>query len=72
MRIINTDGKKAQRKLDKDAKRLTERTTEQKLKDLMLEYERANRRYEQAKRDVLAWLSHTDAIKKEMFELIKG
>lgn len=72
MRIVNTDGNKAQRKLDKDAKRLAERTTEQKLKDLMLEYERASNRFERAKKDVLAWQSHVDAIKNEMFQLIKG
>jgi hypothetical protein len=70
MRITNTDGKKAQAKLDRGNLILKARSNEEKLVSLVAEYKRANNRLEASKHAVKCHQSDVDALKQAMFFLV--
>jgi len=69
MRIENTDGKKAQAKLDRGAQALKARTNQERLNSLFDEMKRANRRLEASKHAVKCNQSDVDALQQAIYFL---
>ena len=70
MRIVNTDAKKSQAKLDKEAQVLAARTNEERLNSLFAEMKRANRRLEASKHAVKCNQSDIDALQQAIDALV--
>ena len=69
MRIVNTDPKKAQRKLEREAVILAARTNEERLNSLYADMKRANRRLEASKHAVECNQSDVDALQQAIHAL---
>jgi len=70
MRIVNTNAKKSQAKLDKEAQVLAARTNEERLNSLFAEMKRANRRLEASKHAVECDQSSVDALQQAIDALV--
>tara|TARA_R100000951_G_scaffold51058_1_gene43128 strand:- start:103 stop:324 length:222 start_codon:yes stop_codon:yes gene_type:complete len=70
MRIVNTDAKKSQAKLDREAQVLAARTNEERLNSLFAEMKRANRRLEASKHAVRCDQSSVDALQQDIDALV--